>query len=73
MSELFEQLLERAQGLSSDEKAALAQRLLQEAEPADAEWEAAWAQECERRLKAIENGSARTIPWDEVRQRLFRQ
>lgn len=73
MSELLERLLEQAQALSASERAALAQRLMLDAEPVDAHWEAAWAAECERRLKDVQAGAATTAPWDEVRQRLFRR
>ena len=70
MSELLKQLIEQARALSAEEKSLLAERLLQEIEVPDTEWDAAWAAESERRLKSIEDGSATTVPWDEVRKRL---
>lgn len=39
---------------------------------ADAEIEELWSLEAERRWNEIESGAAQTIPWEEVRERLFR-
>ncbi len=39
--------------------------------PLDAEVEELWSIEADRRWKEIESGSAQTIPWEEVRARLF--
>jgi putative addiction module component (TIGR02574 family) len=40
---------------------------------ADAEVEELWSAEAERRWQEIESGFADTIPWEEVRARLFRR
>jgi putative addiction module component (TIGR02574 family) len=37
----------------------------------DAEVEELWSIEAERRWQEIESGTAKTIPWEEVRARLF--
>jgi putative addiction module component (TIGR02574 family) len=39
--------------------------------PLDAEVEELWSIEAERRWQEIESGAAQTIPWEEVRERLF--
>ena len=39
----------------------------------DAEVEELWSIEAERRWQEIESGTAKTIPWEEVRERLFRR
>jgi putative addiction module component (TIGR02574 family) len=41
--------------------------------PLDAEVEELWSIEAERRWQEIESGTAQTIPWEEVRERLFRR
>ena len=35
--------------------------------------EAAWAAEIKRRVDAIESGEAKSIPWSEVRRKLWRR
>jgi putative addiction module component (TIGR02574 family) len=58
----------RALALPSNERAALARQLLQslEAEPADSDWETAWAEELDRRIARLESGKAGTRDWREV-------
>jgi len=36
----------------------------------DADIEAAWIEEVERRLDAIDRGEMRSLPWDEAKKRL---
>ena len=36
----------------------------------DPEIEAAWIEEAERRLDAVDRGEMRSIPWDEAKKRL---
>lgn len=65
------ELLERALQLPADERLALANELLDSVEgPDDAEWTAAWAAELNRRVKGLEDGTAKTIPWEQVRAEL---
>ncbi|MDP9194506.1 MAG: addiction module protein [Acidobacteriota bacterium] len=33
--------------------------------------EAAWAEEIERRIRRIDSGEVQTIPWEEVRAKLY--
>jgi putative addiction module component (TIGR02574 family) len=53
--------------LSEKERASLLRKLIDELDaPRDANSEAAWIHESERRLDEVEHGSARTFPADEV-------
>jgi putative addiction module component (TIGR02574 family) len=51
-----------------DERAMLA-----ELRPRDPDVEELWAEEAERRWREIESGAVATIPWEEVRAKLFRR
>lgn len=72
MPKAFMDVLRDATELSEQDRAALAGFLIEslEAEP-DPDVEAAWAAEIERRVQEIEAGTAKTVPWEEVRQRLL--
>jgi putative addiction module component (TIGR02574 family) len=37
----------------------------------DEDVEAAWDEEVERRVRQIDSGEVKTIPWEEVRARVF--
>lgn len=68
----FRQVFKDAADLPEDDRATLAGLLIESLEPEpDADVEEAWAREIERRVAQLDAGSVRTIPWDEVRQRLF--
>lgn len=41
--------------------------------PADPDAEAAWAVEIQRRVAAIEGGTARLEPWEDVRRRIEKE
>ena len=58
--------------LSDRDRAALAGLLIEslEGEP-DAEVEAAWAAETERRVAELDAGVVKTVPWEDVRRRLL--
>ena len=58
--------------LSPESRATLAGLLLESLEPPpDQDVEQSWLQEAERRWAEIERGDVETIPWEEVRARLF--
>ena len=60
--------------LSESDRATLAGLLIESLEPPpDADVEELWAIEAERRWLEIESGAVDTIPWEEVRARLFRR
>lgn len=66
-------LLQEAMKLPAEARAALAGSLLESLDTeVDADAEAAWAVEIERRLREIEQGTATTVSWDEVRRRIGR-
>jgi putative addiction module component (TIGR02574 family) len=72
MGRSVQELFREASELSENERAELAGRLIESLEgPADLDVEAAWAEEIERRVRQIESGQAKTIPWDQVRAELF--
>ena len=66
MSIAFEEIAEQALKLSREEKLALANRLLSEDESSSSEIEAAWEEEILARIKAIDDGTAIGIPYEEV-------
>jgi putative addiction module component (TIGR02574 family) len=58
--------------LPGEDRAALAESLLASLDAhVNEDAEAAWAIEIHRRLTELDAGSVPTIPWSEVRQRLF--
>ena len=70
------QLIDEALALSDSDRATLASLLLKSLEleeEVDSDVEAAWAEEAERRWHEIESGGVKTIPWKDVKARLFKQ
>lgn len=75
MSDLTDELVERARALPAEDRARLAEELLASLhEDGDSEVEAAWDEEIRRRIEEIESGNAKLIPaeevFDEIRQML---
>jgi putative addiction module component (TIGR02574 family) len=68
----FNEIFRDATELSEHDRATLAGLLIEslEGEP-DPGVEAAWAAEIERRVAELDAGTVKTIPWEEVRQRLL--
>ena len=66
MSSLIDELTRKARTLPPEERIRLAEELLSSVQDSDEEIEAAWAQEIERRLEEVENGTAKLIPAEEV-------
>jgi putative addiction module component (TIGR02574 family) len=65
-------LFRRAADLAEADRAALAGLLLESLDhPPAPGVEAAWAEEIERRVKEVEDGRVKTIPWEEVKSRLL--
>jgi len=71
MSSRFQRALEEALQLSDDERAELAARLLDSVGESPEEVERAWVDEAQRRFVEIERGEVQTLPWAEVRKRVF--
>jgi putative addiction module component (TIGR02574 family) len=70
LREMFRDVFE----LSESDRATLAGLLIESLEPPpDPDAEELWAVEEERRWLEIESGAVQTIPWEEVRARLFRR
>jgi putative addiction module component (TIGR02574 family) len=68
----FNEIFREATELSEQDRATLAGLLIESLEgEADPEVEAAWAAEIERRVAELDAGTVKTIPWEEVRQRLL--
>ena len=73
MSPKANEVLEQALSLDEADRATVAGALIESLEgPADPGAEEAWSQEIRRRVEALEAGSVKTVPWSEVRERLFR-
>ena len=63
-------LLEQALALSLEEQEALADSLISSlGDKVDEGVQAAWHAEIEKRIADLDSGKAKTIPWEEVRQR----
>ena len=57
--------------LKEEERAELASLLIESLdEPVEEGVEAAWMIEIERRMADLDSDSAKTLPWDEVREKL---
>lgn len=69
-----EKLVEELLDLEEEERAELAGLLI---ESLDVEVEdgveAAWLQEIERRMESLDTGEAKTVPWEEVKERLYKK
>jgi putative addiction module component (TIGR02574 family) len=64
-------LLQKALSLSEEERADLACSLMESLDAAlDDNAESAWNEEINRRIAELDSGSAKTVPWDEVRSRI---
>lgn len=71
MTEREKKLLNEALKLPPEARAALAGSLLESLDQeVDENAEAAWSAEISKRLREIDSGSVRMIPWSEVRRRL---
>jgi putative addiction module component (TIGR02574 family) len=72
MNQKVEAVLRQALELHEDERAEIAGALLESLEPApDVDVEQAWREEVARRVATLEEGTVETIPWEEVRDRLY--
>ena len=70
MTPQVSKLLEKALSLSLEEQEALAESLISNlGGEVDEEVEAAWNAEIAKRVAALDEGRAKTIPWSEVRER----
>ncbi len=66
------ELYERAMSLNDDERAELVGLLLESLEISDDEGvETAWLKEIEARVADLDSGAVESVPWSEVRSRVF--
>lgn len=71
MNLTVDELVAHVERLSDEDRELLLERLRQSSmAPMDADIEAAWVDEIDRRLDAIDRGEMRSIPWDEAKKRL---
>jgi putative addiction module component (TIGR02574 family) len=66
MSPEVTDLLKRALALSADERAALANTLLDSLETGNESVEEAWDKEVARRMADLKAGKAVTVPWEQL-------
>ena len=72
MGNSFDSILEAALALSEDDRALIAEQLLQSlGRPCQAEIDAAWAAEADRRLQAYRDGKIESFSADEVFESLL--
>lgn len=65
------ELLKRALALSEDERAALANALLDSLETADESVQEAWDGEVARRMEDLKAGKGVTVPWEQLHRELL--
>jgi putative addiction module component (TIGR02574 family) len=74
MTKAVETVLADALRLDLDARTELAAELLASLDgPADPDAETAWAAEIERRVAAIEAGTTRLEPWEDVKRRIEKE
>jgi len=71
MSPEVSDLLKPALALPVDERAALANTLLDSLEEPQQSVQAAWDEEVARRMQDLKAGKAVTVPWEELQQELL--
>ena len=73
MSPRATEILEQALSLGEADRATVAGALIESLEgPAEPGVDESWSQVIRSRVEELEAGSVRTVPWSEVRERLFR-
>ena len=72
MTRRGQKVLEEALTLPPEERADLAATLIDSLdEREDEAVEEAWAREIQRRMREVESGAVKTIPWSEARKRIL--
>lgn len=72
MSPEVSDLLKKALELPVDERAALANSLLDSLQMSDEAVEQSWDREVERRMNDLKAGKAVTVPWEQLHRELLR-
>ena len=74
MARSARELFEEAMRLDPEERATLMRLLIENLDAESEEGvEDAWRVEIERRIAELDSGSVQTIPWEEIRARLYRR
>ena len=69
----FESLIDQALKKPEKERALIAERLISSLDSTtDKDVELVWQKEIEKRLKEIDSGIVQCIPWEDVRERLYK-
>jgi putative addiction module component (TIGR02574 family) len=71
MSPEVSDLLKRALALSADERAALANTLLDSLETTGGSVQEAWDEEVARRIEDLKKGKGVTVPWEQLHRELL--
>ena len=72
MARDLKELFNEAVDLSEKDRATLAGLLIESLDPnPDPEVEGAWADEIARRVAELDAGTVETIPWEQVRNKMF--
>lgn len=71
MSPELSNLLKQALSLPVDERAALANSLLDSLDATDGSAQEAWEAEVARRVEALKSGKAVTVPWEQLHRELL--
>ncbi len=74
MKTKIQQVIEEIKALSANERAIIAQVLINSLEePQDEDVEQAWILETERRLAQFESGEIKAVSWEDIKQNLKKQ
>lgn len=74
MARSARELFEEAMALDPEERAKLMRLLIETLDSAAEEGvEDAWRVEIERRMRELDSGAVETIPWEELRARLYQR
>jgi len=74
MTDLAKNVLRDALALNDEDRAALASVLIESLDTEQDEGvEEAWTAEIQRRFAELKSGEIQTVPWEDVRDRLFRK
>jgi putative addiction module component (TIGR02574 family) len=71
MSPDVSDLLKKALALSTEERAALANTLLDSLDTTDKSVQQAWDEEVARRIRDLKAGKAVTVPWEQLHRELL--
>jgi putative addiction module component (TIGR02574 family) len=74
MARSAQELFEEAMRLNPEERATLMRLLIENLDGESEEGvEDAWRLEVERRMAELDSGSVQTVPWEELKARLYRR